>query len=53
MKNTDEILERFFHERNSSQSTVTTYTRVVGIYEKFTDKHLNELLDMADGFTIE
>ena len=45
---TDEILERFFHERNSSPSTVTTYTRVVGIYEKFTDKHLNELLELAD-----
>ena len=45
---TDEILERFFHERNSSQSTVTTYTRVVGIYEKFTSKHLNELLELAD-----
>ena len=45
---TDEILERFFHERNSSPSTITTYTRVAGIYEKFTSKHLNELLDMAD-----
>ena len=45
---TDEILERFFHERNSSQSTVTTYTRVVGIYEKFTGETLNTLLDMAD-----
>ena len=45
---TDEILERFFHERNSSQSTITTYTRVVGIYEKFTGETLNTLLDMAD-----
>ena len=45
---TDEILERFFHERNSSQSTITTYTRVVGIYEKFTGETLSNLLDMAD-----
>ena len=48
MKNTDEILERFFHERNSSPSTVTTYTRVVGIYEKFTGKSLDNLLELAD-----
>ena len=48
MKNTDETLERFFHERNSSQSTITTYTRVVGIYENFTGKSLDNLLDMAD-----
>ena len=45
---TDEILERFFHERNSSQSTVTTYTRVVGIYENFTGKSLDNLLELAD-----
>lgn len=45
---TDEILERFFHERNSSPSTITTYTRVVRIYEKFTGETLSNLLDMAD-----
>jgi len=45
---TDEILERFFHERNSSQSTITTYTRVVGIYEKFTGETLPNLLNIAD-----
>lgn len=48
MKNRDEILEQFFHDRNSSPSTITTYTRVVGIYEKFTGKTLNELIDLAD-----
>jgi integrase len=48
MKNRDEILEQFFHERNSSQSTITTYTRVVGIYEKFTGETLNALLELAD-----
>ena len=48
MKNTEMILEQFFHERNSSRSTVTTYTRVVGIYEKFTGKSLNDLLELAD-----
>jgi len=48
MKTTETILEQFFHERNSSPSTITTYTRVVRIYEKFTGKSLNELLDMAD-----
>ena len=45
---TDEILERFFHERNSSPSTITTYTRVVGIYEKFTNETLPNLLNIAD-----
>ena len=45
---TDEILEKFFHERNSSQSTITTYTRVVGIYEKFTGETLPNLLNIAD-----
>ena len=48
MKNTETILEKFFHERNSSQSTITNYTRIVGIYEKFTGKTLPELLDIAD-----
>ena len=48
MKTTETILERFFHERNSSPSTITTYTRVVRIYEKFTGKSLNTLLDLAD-----
>ena len=48
MKNTETILEQFFHERNSSTSTITTYTRVVGIYEKYTGKLLNELLTLAD-----
>jgi len=45
---TDEILEKFFHERNSSPSTITTYTRVVGIYEKFTGETLPNLLNIAD-----
>lgn len=48
MKNTDEILEQFFHERNSSPSTITNYTRIVKIYETFTGKSLNTLLELAD-----
>ena len=48
MKNTEMLLEQFFHERNSSPSTITTYTRVVRLYEEFTGKPLNELVDMAD-----
>ena len=48
MRNTDVILEQFFHERNSSQSTIINYTRIVKIYEEFTGKSLNELLDLAD-----
>ncbi|MBR0059336.1 MAG: site-specific integrase [Methanobrevibacter sp.] len=48
MKNTDEILEQFFHERNSSKNTIINYTRIVGIYETFTGKCLNDLLELAD-----
>lgn len=48
MKTTETILEQFFNERNSSTSTIKTYTRAVGIYEKFTGKSLNTLLDLAD-----
>ena len=48
MKTTDEILEQFFHERNSSKNTIINYTRIVKIYEKFTGKCLNDLLELAD-----
>ena len=47
-RNTDEILKQFFHERNSSQNTRVNYTRVAKIYEKFTGKSWNDLLELAD-----
>lgn len=42
------ILEQFFKERNSSQSTQITYTRSVKYYEKMTGHSINECLDIAD-----
>ena len=42
------ILEQFFQERNSSQSTQTTYTRSCRYYEKFTNHTIKECLDIAD-----
>lgn len=48
MRTTDDILTQFFRERNSSQNTRINYTRIVGIYENYTGKPLNELLSIAD-----
>ena len=42
------ILEQLFHERNSSPSTQTTYTRSCRYYEKLTGHTIKECLDIAD-----
>ena len=42
------ILEQFFTERNSSQSTRITYTRSCRYYENLTEHTLQECLDIAD-----
>ena len=42
------MLERYFKERNSSKSTILTYTRSVHYYEEHTGHTLNECLDIAD-----
>ena len=42
------ILEQFFKERNSSQSTQTTYTRSVRYYENTTGHTIQECIDIAD-----
>jgi len=42
------ILEQFFTERNSSQSTQTTYTRSCRYYETLTGHSIRECLDIAD-----
>lgn len=42
------ILEQFFNERNSSQSTRISYTRSVKYYEKLTKHTIQECLDIAD-----
>ena len=48
MKTTDQILSQFFYERNSSESTITNYTRGIKHFEKYTGKTLPELLNIAD-----
>ena len=48
MKTKEEILSQFFHERNSSQSTISNYTRGINHFEKYTGKTLPELLNIAD-----
>ena len=42
------VLEQFFKERNSSKSTMTTYTRSCRYYEKHTGHSIQECLDIAD-----
>ena len=41
-------LEKFFKQRNSSQSTRTTYTRSVRYYEELTGHTITECIDIAD-----
>ena len=48
MRTTEQILAQFFHERNSSQSTITNYSRAVKHFEKYTGKTIAELLNIAD-----
>ena len=48
MKATDQILDQFFSERNSSQSTILNYTRAIKHFETFTGKTLSELLIIAE-----
>lgn len=47
-KTTEQILNQFFYERNSSQSTQVNYTRGIKHFEKYTGKTLPELLSIAD-----
>ena len=42
------ILEQFFKERNSSKSTMTTYTRSCKYYEQLTGHAIRECIDIAD-----
>lgn len=42
------ILEQFFTERNSSKSTMITYTRSAKYYETLTQHTIQECLDIAD-----
>ena len=42
------ILERFYHERNSSPSTRTTYNRSVRYYEKLTGHTIEECLSICE-----
>lgn len=42
------ILERFFKERNSSTSTIRTYTRSAKYYSEMTGHTIQEVLDIAD-----
>ena len=48
MRDKTMILEQFFTERNSSESTKRTYTRSIHYYEKLTGHTIQELLDIAD-----
>ena len=48
MRDKTMILEQFFTERNSSESTRRTYTRSIHYYEKLTGHTIQELLDIAD-----
>ena len=42
------ILEQFFNERNSSESTIYTYTRSVRYYQELTGYTIKECIDIAD-----
>ena len=42
------ILERLFHERNSSENTQKSYRRAIRYYEELTNHTIQELLDLAD-----
>ena len=42
------ILEQFFNERNSSESTIYTYTRSVRYYQELTGHNIKECIDIAD-----
>lgn len=46
--NTEELLEQFFLERNSSKSTMDSYRRSVNIYEKIVGKTLLDILLEAE-----
>ena len=48
MKTTEQILDQFFYERNSSHSTQVNYTRGITHFERYTGKTLPELLTIAD-----
>ena len=45
---TQEILERFYHERNSSPGTQRIYNQSIKTYEKWSNSTLTELMNIAE-----
>ena len=48
MKPTNEILNEIFKERNSSENTQKSYQRAVNTFELYLNKHLGEILIIAE-----
>lgn len=48
MRNTEEILNEIFLERNSSENTQKSYQRAVNQFELYFDKHLTEIITIAE-----
>lgn len=48
MRDTDEILNEIFLERNHSENTQKSYQRAVNNFELYLDKHLGEILTIAE-----
>ena len=48
MRTTEEILKEIFLERNSSENTQKSYQRAVNQFELYFDKHLDEILTIAE-----
>ena len=48
MKPTNEILNEIFIERNSSENTQKSYQRAVNTFELYSNKHLGEILLIAE-----
>ena len=45
---TNETINQFFKERNSSKNTQRVYTRSIRLYEKLTGQTIQELINIAD-----
>ena len=48
MRTTEEILKEIFLERNSSENTQKSYQRAVNQFELYFDKHLTEIITIAE-----
>lgn len=48
MRDTDEIINEIFLERNHSENTQKSYQRAVNNFELYLDKHLGEILTIAE-----